>query len=215
MDQAEIDNQIQLIMEDERPKTKDHFESDFSEADRIGKEPQSATRLNNQQQTNKTTLQRNNSTKYRENEVDQVDFELPSNKNMIEIDETEMKSMKSDANFRYKGKLAGVPDMTKVRESYDKLGKSVTDDMIMTNATKVNKNPKLETSKGAKLGALASVDFDSEKQVNNNSVEIEIDSVADIVNKNKQKTNFETPNNNLRNSIAAPTIAADNKKSII
>lgn len=39
MDQAEIDNQIQLIMEDERPKTKDHFESDFSEADRIGKEP--------------------------------------------------------------------------------------------------------------------------------------------------------------------------------
>lgn len=85
----------------------------------------------------------------------------------------------------------------------------------MTNATKVNKNPKLETSKGAKLGALASVDFDSEKQVNNNSVEIEVDSVADIANNKKEKTNFETPNNNLRNSIAAPTIAADNKKSII
>lgn len=63
------------------------------------------------QNGNQTTLQRNNSTRYRNYEVDQVDFELPGNKNMIEIDETEMKSMKSDANFRYKAKLTGVPDM--------------------------------------------------------------------------------------------------------
>ena len=105
--------------------------------------------------------------------------------------------------------------MQKVRESYDKLGISVTDDMLLVNATKINKNPKLETSKGAELGALASVDFDSEKQVNKDSVEIEIDSVADIMNEKREKTHFETPNNNLRNSIAAPTIAADNMKSAV
>lgn len=63
------------------------------------------------QNGNQTTLQRNNSTRYRNYEPDQVDFELPGNKNMIEIDETEMKSMKSDANFRYKASLTGVPDM--------------------------------------------------------------------------------------------------------
>jgi hypothetical protein len=46
----------------------------------------------------------------------------------------------------------------------------------------VNKNPKLETTKGADLGALASVDFDSEKQVNKESVEIDIDSLKDLAN---------------------------------
>lgn len=39
MDQAEIENQIQLIMEDERPKTKDQFESEFSDAGKVGQEP--------------------------------------------------------------------------------------------------------------------------------------------------------------------------------
>lgn len=49
-----------------------------------------------------------------------------------------------------------------MRESYDKLGKSVTDDKLIAG-TNVNKKPKLETTKGAELGDLASADFDSEK----------------------------------------------------
>lgn len=112
-------------------------------------------------QANKTTLKRKDSTKTRE--VEQIDFELPGQHNALEIDETEMKSMKSDANFRYKAKLTGVPDLQKIRESYDKVGISMTDDKLNVGATKLNKQPKLETTKGAELGALASVDFDSEK----------------------------------------------------
>ena len=73
--------------------------------------------------------------------------------------------MKSE-NFRAKAKLTGVGDLSKIRESIDKIGISTTDDRVLVNATKVTKNPKLETTKGAELGALASVDFDSEKQVN-------------------------------------------------
>lgn len=80
----------------------------------------------------------------------------------------------------------------------------------------MNKNPKLETTKGAELGALASVDFDSEKQVNKDSVEIEVDSVADIANLDKKdRASFDGQQNNLRNSIAAPTVGAANKKSMV
>ena len=74
----------------------------------------------------------------------------------------------------------------------------------------MNKNPKLETTKGAELGALASVDFDSEKQVNKESVEIDIDSVADLANPDKGKNSQGPSQNNLRNSIAAPTVGALN-----
>lgn len=75
-----------------------------------------------------------------------------------------------------------------MRDSYDKLGKSVTDDKLV-EGTKVNKNPKLETTKGADLGALASVDFDSEKQANKESIDIDIDSVADLANLDKNQKN--------------------------
>ena len=64
----------------------------------------------------------------------------------------------------------------------------------LNSRTRVNKNPKLETTKGAELGALASVDFDSEKNVNKESVEIDIDSVGDLAEGDRRaKAHFETP----------------------
>jgi hypothetical protein len=73
------------------------------------------------------------------------------------------------------------------------MGKSMTDDKL-NSRTRVHKNPKLETSKGAELGALASVDFDSEKNVNKESVEIDIDSVGDLAEGDRRpKAQFETP----------------------
>lgn len=190
MDPSEIENQIKQIMDAEKPKLKGE-DSDFSEPAQPGEEPSSARRLSNINQANKTTLKRKDSTRTRD--VEQIDFELPGNHNALEIDETEMKSMKSDANFRYKAKLTGVPDLQAIRESYDKMGKSMTDDKLNAR-TKMNKNPKLETTKGAELGALASVDFDSEKNVNKESVEIDIDSVGDFADGDKKpKAQFETP----------------------
>jgi len=185
MDPSEIENEIKKIMDAERPKyTKEPNESDMSEPAALGDDASSARRLSNVNNANNTTLKRRTSNRTRD--VEQIDFELPGHQNALEIDETEMKSMKSEANFRYKGKLTGVQDMSQVRESQDKVGKSLTDDKLIAG-TKVNKNPKLETTKGAELGALASVDFDSEKQVNKESVEIDIDSVADLANPDKGK----------------------------
>ena len=190
MDPSEIENQIKQIMDAEEPKHKGS-ESEFSEPAQPGDEPSSARRLSNLNQGNKTTLKRKDSTRTRD--VEQIDFELPGNNNALEIDETEMKSMKSDANFRYKAKLTGVPDLQAIRESQDKMGKSMTDDKL-NSRTRVNKNPKLETTKGAELGALASVDFDSEKNVNKESIEIDIDSVGDLAEGDRRpKAHFETP----------------------
>ena len=82
------------------------------------------------------------------NNVDVKQFEL-------EIDENDLKSMKSEANFKYKAKMSGVPDLSKVKESIDRVGVSKTDDKVAIGASKVSMNPKLETTKGAELGALA------------------------------------------------------------
>ena len=104
--------------------------------------------------------------------------------------------------------------MTKVRESIDKVGISHTDHNVAIGASKVMKNPKLETTKGAELGALASADFDSEKQANAESIDLELDSVADITSPQKDNNDrFATPNKNLRNSITAPTMGAAANKS--
>ena len=51
--------------------------------------------------------------------------------------------------------------------------------------------------------------------MNKESVEIEIDSVADLANDKKEKAQFETPLHNLRNSTIAPTVGAAGKKSIV
>jgi len=146
-------------MDAEKPKyTKEPNESDMSEPAMLD-DASSARRLSNVNHANNhTTLKRKTSTRQRD--VERIDFELPGNNNALEIDETEMKSLKSDFNFKNKAKLTGVPDLSQVRDS--KVGKSVTDDKLIAG-TKVNKNPKLETTKGAELGALESVDFDSEK----------------------------------------------------
>jgi hypothetical protein len=114
MDPSEIENQIKQIMDAEEPKHKGS-ESEFSEPAQPGDEPSSARRLSHLNQGHKTTLKRKDSTRTRD--VEQIDFELPGNNNALEIDETEMKSMKSDANFRYKAKLTGVPDLQAIRES--------------------------------------------------------------------------------------------------
>ena len=64
----------------------------------------------------------------------------------LEFDENEMKSMKSMksiSNQKHKLKLTGVPDLSAVRKSVDKVGKSRTDDRVIIGPTKVQKNPKL------------------------------------------------------------------------
>lgn len=81
-----------------------------------------------------------------------------------------MKSMKSDLNFRKNAKLTGVPDIKAARES------NTYDDGVLIGASKVNKNPKLETNKPNEIGALVSQDFDSENPVNKDSIELEVDS---------------------------------------
>lgn len=107
MDHSEIENEIKKIMDAEKPKyTKEPNESDMSEPMQLGDDASSARRLSNVNNANQTTLKRRTSNKQRD--VEQIDFELPGNQNAIEIDETDKKSMKSEANFRYKAKLAGV-----------------------------------------------------------------------------------------------------------
>lgn len=110
--------------------------------------------------------------------VDPADFHLNGNERFaLEIDENDMKSMKSMksiANQRHKLRLTGVPDLSKVRESVDLVGRSRTDDRVFI-ASKVNKNPKLQ-QQGHDIKALESDDFDSEKQVNKESIDIEIES---------------------------------------
>lgn len=96
-------------MDAERPKTKEPNESELSEPALPVDDASSARRLSNVNNANQTTLKRKTSNRTRD--VEQIDFELPGNNNAIEIDETEMKSMKSDANFRYKAKLSGMPDL--------------------------------------------------------------------------------------------------------
>ena len=112
MDHSEIENEIKKIMDAERPKyTKEPNESDMSEPAALADDASSARRLSNvNNAANNTTLKRRTSNRTRD--VEQIDFELPGNQNALEIDETEMKSMKSEANFRYKGKLTGVQDMS-------------------------------------------------------------------------------------------------------
>lgn len=61
---------------------------------------------------------RNNSTR-KKGSIDKSDFELGGaspGQFALEIDENEMKSMKSDINnFKAKAKLTGVPDLEKIR----------------------------------------------------------------------------------------------------
>lgn len=160
MDDKEIENQIKMIMDaDKINKTKDGDDDEFSEPMHAGDDMSSVRRGLNIKNANSNSKRKSTA---KNNEFN--DFELSKTKDFaLEINESEKKSMKSE-NFRAKAKLTGVPDFTKVRESIDKIGISTTDDRVLINATKVNKNPKLETTH--KLGALASVDFDSEKQVN-------------------------------------------------
>jgi hypothetical protein len=94
---------------------------------------------------------------------DEADFILNHGKFALEFDETEMKSMNSMANQKNKFRLTGVPDLSVVRQSVDKLGKSRTDDRVAIGLSKVRKNPKLKTTQGRDIGALDSDDFDSEK----------------------------------------------------
>ena len=87
-----------------------------------------------------------------------------------------MKSMKSISGQKHKLRLTGVPDLSAVRKSVDMFGKSRTDERVVIGPSKVNKNPKLKTNQGRDIGALQSDDFDSEKQANQESVEIDLES---------------------------------------
>lgn len=169
MDTEEIEKQIEAMDSDNKNQAND--ESDFSVPDQIDDDDEGSNKFN-KKATNQATGafgSGKNVNRKRGIGVDDIKVEgLGDAAGPLEIDENQMKtSVKSEYHTLPKGKskntlkaFSGIEDIHNVKQSFDKVNNSRTDDKLLTKS-RFTKNPKLEQTKDADILNIDSVEFNS------------------------------------------------------